>query len=43
MAEVTTALIKELRDATNAGILDARKALQENGGDLEKAKDWRRQ
>jgi elongation factor Ts len=43
MAEVTTALIKELRDATNAGILDARKALQATDGDLEKAKDWLRQ
>ena len=43
MAEVTTALIKELRDATNAGVLDARKALQVTEGDLEKAKDWLRQ
>src|ERR1035437_2043500 len=43
MADVTTALIKELRDATNAGVLDSRKALQETGGELEKAKDWLRQ
>jgi elongation factor Ts len=43
MADITTAQIKELRDATNAGILDSRKALQETGGDLEKAKDWLRQ
>lgn len=43
MAEITTALIKELRDATNAGVLDARKALQETGGEIEKAKDWLRQ
>jgi elongation factor Ts len=43
MADVTTALIKELRDATSAGVLDSRKALQETGGDLEKAKDWLRQ
>jgi elongation factor Ts len=43
MAEITTALIKELRDATNAGILDSRKALQATEGDLEKAKDWLRQ
>src|ERR1700682_340662 len=43
MAEITTALIKELRDATNAGILDSRKALQATAGDLEKAKDWLRQ
>jgi elongation factor Ts len=43
MADITTALIKELRDATNAGILDSRKALQATAGDLEKAKDWLRQ
>ena len=43
MAEITTALIKQLRDATNAGILDTRKALQATEGDLEKAKDWLRQ
>ena len=43
MADVTTAMIKELRDATNAGVLDSRKALQETHGDLEKAKDWLRQ
>jgi elongation factor Ts len=43
MAEITTAQIKELRDATNAGVLDSRKALQETGGDMEKAKDWLRQ
>src|ERR1700730_19340499 len=43
MAEVTTALIKELRDATNAGVLDARKALQVTEGALEKAKEWLRQ
>jgi elongation factor Ts len=36
-------MIKELRDATNAGILDARKALQESDGDMERAKDWLRQ
>jgi elongation factor Ts len=43
MAEVTTALIKELRDATQAGMMDAKRALDENGGDIEKAKDWLRQ
>jgi elongation factor Ts len=43
MAEVTTALIKQLRDATNAGVLDARKALLAADGDLEKARDWLRQ
>ena len=34
---ITPELIKELREKTNAGILDCRKALQESGGDLEKA------
>jgi elongation factor Ts len=43
MPQVTTALIKELRDATNAGMMDAKRALEENSGDLEKAKDWLRQ
>jgi elongation factor Ts len=43
MPEVTTQLIKELRDATNAGMMDSKKALEENDGDIEKAKDWLRQ
>jgi elongation factor Ts len=43
MPEVTTALIKELRDATNAGMMDSKRALEENNGDIEKAKDWLRQ
>ena len=43
MPEVTTQLIKELRDATNAGMMDSKKALVENDGDIEKAKDWLRQ
>jgi elongation factor Ts len=34
--------IKELRERTGAGILDCKKALTENGGDLEKAIDWLR-
>jgi len=35
--EITTAMIKELRQATGAGILDCRKALEESGGDFEAA------
>ena len=35
--EITTAMIKELRDKTGAGILDCRKALQDNDGDFEAA------
>ena len=40
---VTTALIKELRERTGAGMLDRKKALEENGGDIEKAIDWLRE
>ena len=40
---VTTALIKELRERTGAGMLDCKKALEENGGDIEKAIDWLRE
>ncbi len=37
MAEITTQMIKELREKTGAGIVDCKKALQEAGGDIEKA------
>jgi elongation factor Ts len=37
--EITTDMIKELREATGAGILDCRKALTEANGDFEKAVD----
>ena len=36
MATITAALVKELRERTGAGMLDCKKALQENGGDIEK-------
>ena len=39
----TSALVKELRSKTGAGILDCQKALQENGNDIEKAIDHLRQ
>ena len=39
MAEITTAMIKSLRDATGAGILDCKKALTETNGDPERATD----
>ena len=42
MAEITASLVKELREATGAGMMDCKKALQETGGDLEEAKDWLR-
>ena len=40
---ITTALIKELRERTGAGMLDCKKALEENGGDIEKSIDWLRE
>ena len=39
MAEVNPALVKQLRDKTNAGMMDCKKALVETDGDLEKAAD----
>ncbi|MCK6539300.1 MAG: translation elongation factor Ts [Anaerolineales bacterium] len=41
--EITTEMIKELRAATNAGVLDCRKALMEANGDFQKAVDWLRE
>ncbi len=41
--EITTEMIKELRAATNAGVLDCRKALTETNGDFQKAVDWLRE
>src|SRR5512141_745619 len=41
--EITTEMIKELRAATNAGILDCRKALIESDGDFKKAVDYLRE
>ncbi|NLJ86030.1 MAG: translation elongation factor Ts [Firmicutes bacterium] len=37
MAEVTAAMVKELRERTGAGILDCKKALEETKGDIDKA------
>ena len=42
MAEITAALVKELREKSGAGMMDCKKALSENGGDLEQAVDWLR-
>ncbi len=39
MAEISTQLVKELREKTGAGIVDCKKALVESGGDFEKAVD----
>ncbi|MCW5723738.1 MAG: elongation factor Ts [Maricaulaceae bacterium] len=42
MAEITAALVKELREKTGAGMMDCKKALEESGGDMEAAVDWLR-
>ncbi len=43
MAAITAAIIKELREKTGVGMMDCKKALQENDGDMEKAVDWLRE
>ncbi len=39
---ISAQMVKELRERTSAGMLDCKKALQENEGDFEKAADWLR-
>jgi elongation factor Ts len=39
---ITAAMVKELREATGAGMMDAKKALTENEGDMDAAIDWLR-
>ncbi|MEQ9259899.1 MAG: translation elongation factor Ts [Roseovarius sp.] len=39
---ITAAMVKELREATGAGMMDAKKALTETDGDMEAATDWLR-
>ena len=39
---ITASMVKELRDTTGAGMMDAKKALTENDGDMEAAIDWLR-
>lgn len=43
MAEITASMVKELREATNAGMMDCKKALKETNGDMEKAIDFLRE
>ena len=43
MAEINAALVKQLRDKTGAGMMDAKKALVETNGDIEAASDWLRE
>ncbi|MFT8891807.1 MAG: translation elongation factor Ts [Acetobacter papayae] len=42
MAEITAALVKDLREKTGAGMMDCKKALNEAAGDIEAAVDWLR-
>lgn len=42
MAEITAALVKELREKSGAGMMDCKRALSENQGDIEAAVDWLR-
>lgn len=42
MADFSAKDVKELRERTGAGMMDSKKALQENGGDMEVAVDWLR-
>jgi elongation factor Ts len=43
MAEVTSAMVKDLREKTGAGMMDCKKALTESAGDLDKAVTWLRE
>jgi elongation factor Ts len=42
MTEISASLVKDLRDKTGAGMMDCKKALAENKGDIEAAIDWLR-
>jgi len=42
MAEITAAMVRELRERTGAGMMDCKKALNEADGDMEVAIDWLR-
>ena len=43
MAEITAAKVKELRDITQAGFMDCKRALEESDGDMEQAITWLRE
>jgi elongation factor Ts len=43
MAEISAAIVKELRERTGAGMMDCKKALSENNGDLEKSIEYLRE
>jgi elongation factor Ts len=43
MANISMELIKKLRDMTQAGVMDAKKALEQNNGDIEASVQWLRE
>ncbi len=43
MPDISAKVVKELRDQTGAGMMDCKKALVENAGDMKKAVEWLRQ
>jgi len=43
MSDISAEQVRVLREATGAGMMDCKRALEETGGDFEKAKDWLRQ
>ena len=43
MADISAKMVKELRDKTGAGMMDCKKALKENDGEIQKAIEWLRQ
>jgi elongation factor Ts len=42
MADITAAMVKDLREKSGAGMMDCKKALSETGGDMDAAMDWLR-
>ncbi len=42
MAEITASLVKDLRERTGAGMMECKKALTENNGDIDAAAEWLR-
>ena len=42
-APISSSMVRELREKTSAGMMDCKKALEENAGDFEKSVDWLRQ
>jgi len=42
MAQITAAMVKELREVSGAGMMDCKTALKENDGDIEASVDWLR-